>query len=240
MSDTQRSVDTRRTYEQVADRIRALIKAEGLTCGARLPAERDLSSLLGVSRASLREALIALEIGGRIEIRSGSGIYVSAGRRADMAALGLGESPADLLQARLALESAVASLAAARASRLGLQGIEEAVEEMRESIAYGFKPVEADRRFHLRIAEQSGNQVLVGMVANLLDGRNSPIASRMSVHVETADSWKSALEEHEVILRALKSRNPQAAAAAICHHLQASHGRWIGEPNDLWIAPALI
>lgn len=240
MSDTQRSVETGRCYDRVADRIRALIEAQGLMQGARLPPERDLALLLGVSRASLREALIALEIYGRIEIRSGSGIYVSAGRRGDAPAFCLGDSPADLLQARVALESSVASLAAARASQLGLQRIGEALEEMRESLANGCKPVEADRRFHLRIAEQSGNQVLVGMVANLLDGRNSPIASRMRVHVETADSWKSALAEHEAILRALKSRNPQAAAAAICHHLQASHGRWIGEPNDLWTNPALM
>jgi DNA-binding GntR family transcriptional regulator len=60
----------------------------------------------------------------------------------------------------------------------------------------------------------------------------------MSVHAETLPSWQSAVKEHEAILRALKSRNPQAAAAAMCHHLQASHGRWIGEPNDLWIAAA--
>jgi DNA-binding FadR family transcriptional regulator len=208
--------------------------------GARLPAERDLASLLGVSRASLREALIALEISGRVEIRSGSGIYVSAGRRSDALPFSLGESPADLLQARVALESFVASLAAARASTVGLQRIEEALDEMRESLADGCKPVEADRRFHLTIAEQSGNQVLVSMVANLLDGRNSPIASRMSAHVENFHSWKSALAEHEAVLRALKSRNPQAAAAAICHHLQASHGRWLGESNDLWVSPTLM
>jgi DNA-binding FadR family transcriptional regulator len=225
-------------YEQVADRIRALIEAEDLTEGARLPAERDLALQLGVSRSSIREALIALEIYGRIEIRSGSGIYVSASRRSDAAVLCLGESPADLLQARVVLESSVANLAAARASKPGLERIEAALEEMRQGLARGDKPVEADRLFHLSIAEESGNSVLVGMVRTLLDGRHSPISSRMSVHAETLPSWQSAVKEHEAILRALKSRNPQAAAAAMCHHLQASHGRWIGEPNDLWIAAA--
>jgi DNA-binding FadR family transcriptional regulator len=238
MSNNSRSVDGRRLYEQVADRIRALINAGDLTEGARLPPERDLALQLGVSRSSLREALIALEIYGRIEIRSGSGIYVSASR-GDASLFYLGESPADLLQARVVLESSVANLAAARASKPGLERIEAALEDMREDLADGASPVEADRRFHLSIAEQSGNSVLVGMVSTLLDGRHSPI-SRMSVRTETPHSWQSALEEHDAILRALKSRNPQAAAAAMCHHLQASHGRWIGEPNDLWIAAAMV
>lgn len=241
MSNHQRSIETRRLYEQVADRIKALIEAEGLTNGARLPAERDLATQLGVSRPSLREALIALEIDGRIEIRSGSGIYVCpVTHRNDVAALSLGESPAELMQARVVLESAVATLAAARASKLGLQRVEEALEDMREGLANGYKPVEADRRFHLSIAEQGGNVVLADMVGTLYDSRHSPISSRMSVRGETLKSWQSALAEHESILRALKSRNPQAAAAAMCHHLQASHGRWVGAPAELPISTAPV
>ncbi|MFG6432912.1 FadR/GntR family transcriptional regulator [Roseateles sp. LYH14W] len=226
-------VETRRLYEQIADRIRALIDAEGLLEGARLPGERNLASQLGVSRPSLREALIALEVEGRIEIRSGSGVYVCpSGRRGDSSALGLGDSPGELLQARAVLESAVITLAAARVSTLGLLRVEEALGEMRDELARGCMPVEADRRFHLSIAEQSGNSVLVGMVGALFDDRHSPISSRMSMRAETMDSWQAALEEHEAILRVLKSRNPQAAAAQMCHHLQSSHKRWVGEPIE--------
>ncbi|KQV50192.1 GntR family transcriptional regulator [Pelomonas sp. Root1217] len=240
MSFHHRGVETRRLYEQIADRIRALIDAEGLVEGARLPGERDLASLLGVSRPSLREALIALEIDGRIEIRGGSGVYVCpSGRRSDTAALSLGDSPEELLQARVVLESAVATLAAARVSTLGLHRVEEALEEMRDGLARGYKPVEADRRFHLSIAEQGGNSVLVGMVGALFDSRHSPISARMSVRAGTEHGWQSALDEHEAILRALKSRNPQAAAAQMCHHLQSSHRRWVGEPTQHAIEAAL-
>ena len=67
-----------RLYQQIADRIRQLIKSEGYRVGSRLPSERDLSTKLGVSRPSVREALIALEIEGAVEIRIGSGVYVTA------------------------------------------------------------------------------------------------------------------------------------------------------------------
>ena len=78
MANPHRSGETRRQYQLVADRIRALIETEQIAPGARLPAERDLALQLGVSRPSLREALIALEIDGRVEIRGGSGVYVTA------------------------------------------------------------------------------------------------------------------------------------------------------------------
>jgi GntR family transcriptional regulator, transcriptional repressor for pyruvate dehydrogenase complex len=240
MSHHHRSVEGRRTYERLADRIKALIDAEGLKEGERLPAERDLALQLGVSRSSLREALIALEIYGRIERSNGSGVYVcSASRRGDVAALCLGESAADLTQARVVLESAVAMRAAARASAAGLQRVEEALEDMRRSLGNWCKPVEADRRFHLSIAELGGSAVLVGVVGTLFDGQHDPISSRMRGRGETAHSWQAALAEHEAIIRALKARDPQAAAAAMCHHLQTSHGRWLDEPTEQSLDAAL-
>ena len=201
--------------------------------GSRLPAERDLALKLGVSRPSLREALIALEIDGRVEIRGGSGVYVCAAPvGADPATSSLGESPAELMQARVVLESSIITLAAARVNKAALQRVGDALDAMRDDHASGRKPVESDRRFHLSIAEMAGNSVLVGVVGTLFDGRHSPIGSRMSGQVESTQTWHAALAEHEAIYRALEARNPQAASAAMCSHLLASHGRWIGEPAD--------
>ncbi|RZJ06821.1 MAG: FadR family transcriptional regulator, partial [Rubrivivax sp.] len=206
------------------------IADEGLATGARLPAERELALQLGVSRPSLREALIALEIDGQVEIRGGSGVYVCAPPLGSSGATSaLGESPAELMQARVVLESAIITLAAARVSKAGLQRVADALNAMREEHLRGDKPVDADRRFHLSIAEMTGNAVLVDMVGLLFDGRHTPIASRMSGGQETPRTWQTAMAEHESIYRALEARNPQAAAAAMCGHLQASHGRWVGE-----------
>lgn len=229
----QRVGETRRQYQLVADRIRALIEEEGLKPGARLPAERELAQQLGVSRPSLREALIALEMDGRIEIRGGSGVYVcEAALDGPNATSALGESPAELMQARLVLESAIITLAAARVTKAGLQRVGDALATMRDDYGQGNWPVDADRRFHLAIAEMAGNSVLMGLVGTLFDGRHSPLALRMSGQVESAQTWQAALSEHEAIYRALEARNPQAAAAAMCSHLLASHGRWVTDAPD--------
>ena len=234
MASHHRAGESRRQYQLVADRIRAVIEEEGIAVGSRLPAERELALQLGVSRPSLREALIALEIDGRVEIRGGSGVYVSAAPAGagETATSALGDSPAELMQARVVLEGAIITLAAARVTKAGLQRVEEALSAMREEHLHGRKPVEADRHFHLSIAEMAGNSVLVGMVGALFDGRHSPIAARMSGQVESTRTWQAALGEHEAIYRALEARNPQAAAAAMCTHLLASHGRWAGEPAE--------
>jgi len=71
-------VESRRLYQQIADQIRDMIERGGFDAGTRLPPERDLAQQLGVSRPSLREALIALDVEGRVEVRSGSGVFVSA------------------------------------------------------------------------------------------------------------------------------------------------------------------
>ena len=229
MSTHHRAGEARRQYQLVADRIRALIDEERISAGSRLPAERELALHLGVSRPSLREALIALEIDGRVEIRGGSGVYVcTPPSDGEMATSALGESPAELAQARVVVESAIITLAAARVTKAALHRVEDALNAMREDNANGRQPVESDRRFHQSIAEMAGNSVLVGMVGTLFDGRHTPLASRMSGRTENPHTWQAALSEHEAIYRALEARNPQAAAAAMCNHLTASLGRWVG------------
>ena len=78
MASPFKPVESRRLYQQIADQIRELIDRGGFDAGTRLPPERDLAQQLGVSRPSLREALIALDVEGRVEVRSGSGVFVSA------------------------------------------------------------------------------------------------------------------------------------------------------------------
>lgn len=233
MSSQHRAPETRRQYQVIADRVRHLIAEQGLVAGARLPAERELAQQLGVSRPSVREALIALEIEGWVEIRGGSGVYVCDKPGDGGETPSLGESPAELMQARLVLESAVVTLAAARATKEGLQRVEKALAAMREQHAQGFKPVEADRRFHISIAEMTGNAVLVELVGKLFDGRHSPLSARMSSEAESSPQiWRVALDEHEAIYRALEARSPQAAVAALGGHLQASQGRWVSQSAE--------
>jgi DNA-binding FadR family transcriptional regulator len=218
----------------VADQIRTVIEASRFSPGTRLPPERELALQLGVSRPSLREALIALEIEGIVETRMGSGVYVCTPPAAPAALERpmLGESPSELMQARSMLESAAIALAAARATRQGLDRVRTCLDAMRNDIRRGHSPLEADRRFHVTIVELTGNTLLVRLVGELFDGRHGAISSRMSLRAENARSWQTAFEEHEAIFRALELRDPQEAAAAMCGHLRASHERWIEQSGS--------
>ena len=229
MPPSAKPPETRRLYQHVADQIRGFIKDGGIAAGTRLPPEREFALQLGVSRPSLREALIALEIDGRVEIRMGSGVYVCQPPSAERATPALGESPSELMHARAALEGAVISLAAARVTRQGLQRVRDSLEAMRRDHTTGRNPLENDRRFHLTIAEMSGNSVLLRLVSELFDARHGALPSRMSVRSENVHTWDQAMAEHEAIFRALEARDPQAAAAAMGTHLRASQERWVGD-----------
>ncbi|MFZ5551254.1 MAG: FadR/GntR family transcriptional regulator [Pseudomonadota bacterium] len=228
MSATSKAGDTRRPYQQVADQVRAVIEEGGFLPGSRLPPERDLALQLGVSRPSLREALIALEIEGRVEIRMSSGVYVCAPpERAGAEAPMLGESPSELMQARAVLEQSVVTLAAARATRQGLERVRACLEAMRLDMQRGQAPIQSDRRFHVAIAELTGNSILARMVGELFDGRFGAISSHMASRAESTFSWEEAFHEHELITLALESHNPIDAAAAMAAHLKASRERWV-------------
>src|SRR5438105_6296377 len=123
------SIEPRRLYRQIADQIRTLIRAGEFTAGSRLPPERDLARQLGVSRPSVREALIALEVEGLVEVRVGSGIYVRhaplAPKREELPAE---TGPFELLRARWIIEGECAALAAKSATKAQLQGMKEALD----------------------------------------------------------------------------------------------------------------
>ena len=220
-----------RLYQQIADQIKALIAKGTFKVGDRLPAERELALQLGVSRPSLREGLIALDVQGNVEIRGGSGVYVcpQPGPRAPKATPELGESPRELMQARAALESAVMILACAHGTDKQLKQLRTLVTRMRADNLAGSGALELDRRFHITLAEMGGNSVIARIIAELFDERHSPISAKLSSRYENARSWKAALKEHEAILRALEARDPIAAQAAMLSHLRASELRWVGD-----------
>lgn len=228
MNGQAKIIEPRRLYQQVADQIRELIEGGEFQPGTRLPAERELAQKLGVSRPSLREALIALEIDGSVEIRMGSGVYVlpeSASQPTRTKSLG--ESPSELMQARSTLEGATILLAASRIDPAALSALRSNLDEMRGDIEGGRKPLDQDRKFHTIIAEQSGNSVLARLVADLFDERHSPISAQLRVKFEDKDTWAFALQEHEAILAALEAKDPLLAQAAMHIHLESSRRRWI-------------
>lgn len=231
MASLFRPVESRRLYQHIADQIRELIDRGGFEAGTRLPPERDLAQQLGVSRPSLREALIALDVEGRVEVRSGSGVYVSAMKpdRAPGRTAAMGESPSQLMEARSVIEGEVVMLACARITEEPLARLRGLLKDMEAAIERRRTRVDLDRQFHLTLAEVSGNSVLSRLVGELFDERHSPISAKISSRFESTRTWKAALKEHEAILKAVEARDPIAAQAAMRAHLKASAMRWVGD-----------
>ncbi len=215
----------RRQYRQVADQIMALVAAQGLAGGQRLPSERDLSERLGVSRPSLREALIALEVEGWIEIRKGSGIYL--GESGSGHALHAdAESPMELLQARCILESAIAEQVAPLVTPDLVAALDDNLRQMAAAMDRTPLAIRIDGAFHDLIASGLGNSVLSGLIAQIFQRRLTPIFARYSAHFEGPPTWREALAEHRLIRDALAARDAAASAAAMRHHLTQSQRRF--------------
>lgn len=210
-----------RLYRVVADRIQELIRNEHIAAGERLPSERDLATKLSVSRASLREALIALELGGVIEVRGGSGVYVSEvpepAPAADLAEAGPG--PFEVLSARRLIESEIAAIAARVATDSAVDAILQAVIEMEKNHANYSSNEQADRNFHLAIARATGNSALVGSLNYLWDQRGR-LWHKLKEHFQTEELRQETLKDHRRILEAIAAHDPAAARKAMRAHLE--------------------
>ena len=234
-----RVVETTRLYRQIADQIVSLIDSGEFPTGSRLPPERELAGLLGVSRTSVREAIIALEIAGRVEVRGGTGIFVTRppARKPPVPEAKVGDSgvgPFELLAARAMIEGETAALAAKHARKADLAALRETIVRMREHAEDDGERDAADRAFHVRIAEATGNGALAHAVANLWDLRRGDLWSRIEVHFHTAALRAKTLADHEAIVAALAARDADGARRAMHRHLE----RVVREFQRRWDEPS--
>jgi len=221
------AVDNRRLYRQIADQIASLIEGGEYGQGSRLPPERDLAKQLGVSRPSVREALIALEVEGYVEVRVGSGVYVLGPRaRGAGAALPADSGPFELIKARWLIEAECAALAAKHATKAQVRAMEEALEQMEEERNRGTVPLAGDRLFHLRIAEAASNSALVLVVKTLWDQRTGPLFLRLEHHYDTPALWTVAMREHRDIVAAIARHDVAGARAAMRRHMNHAAKRF--------------
>ncbi|HQU48113.1 MAG TPA: FadR/GntR family transcriptional regulator [Casimicrobiaceae bacterium] len=222
------SIEPRRLYRQIADQIRGLILAGEFSPGSRLPPERDLAKQLGVSRPSVREALIALEVEGLVEVRIGSGIYVlgPGGGGDEAAANDAAAGPFELLRARYVIEAECAALAAKSARKAQIAAIEVSLDDMERDRRDGRQPLASDRLFHLRIAEATGNGALVQVVKLLWEERTGPLYKQLEHHYDSPELWTAAMAEHRSVLKAIAQRDPAAARSAMQRHLNHAYKRF--------------
>jgi GntR family transcriptional regulator, transcriptional repressor for pyruvate dehydrogenase complex len=218
-------IEPRRLYVQIADQIQALIAGGEFQPGSRLPAERELAKRFGVSRPSLREALIALEVQGYVDVRPGSGIVVrTPGSVApdDTA----DEGPLEVLRARMLIEGEIAAEAAKEMKVKDVATLEGILLTMEGEQAEPSVRLAGDRQFHRYIAAKLGNKVLLRLVMGLFDQRDTPSARQFANHFDNANTWFSVAAEHRKIVAAMTTRDPGQARKAMRDHLRKAHNRW--------------
>lgn len=221
------AVEARRLYRQVADQLRSLIDSGEYAVGSRLPTERELAEQLKVSRPTVREALIALEVEGRLRIRVGSGIYViEPAAIAAPATASVIEGPFELLRAREFLESAIAEEAARVATKDDVARIDASLVAMENVEHPGEASMVHDRAFHVAIAGSLGNAVLVRVVGELFDQRLNPYFTQLAHYFESPGTWRTALDEHRAVRDAIAAHDPDTAREAMRNHLARSQGRF--------------
>jgi DNA-binding FadR family transcriptional regulator len=218
------AVEPRRLYLQIAEQLRRLIRKGSIAPGERLPAERDLARQLGVSRPSLREALIALEIEGLLDVRVGSGIYVGQGGRGGP--IGGDSGPFEVIRARWMIEGECAALAAKHGTDAQLRAIRKAHADLQREAQRHHNPLGADRAFHVRIAQATGNSALELVVQTLWDQRVGPLYRALEVKLEYPAMAGETLGEHKVVLDAILARRPAAARAAMRRHMDMTKKRY--------------
>jgi GntR family transcriptional regulator, transcriptional repressor for pyruvate dehydrogenase complex len=208
-----------RLYEQVAEQITAWIAENGLTRGDKLPPERELAARLGVSRATLSQALVALEVIGAVAVRHGDGTVVSDSPRQARIVEAIrahADRLPEIIETRDALETKIAALAAVRRTDDDLARIDDALAAMAADIEAGGRGVEGDERFHGAVTSAAHSLLL----ARLMDEIGDLIRETRIESLSQPERPLNSLAGHRAIAEAIRAGDAAAAAAAMHDHVE--------------------
>lgn len=219
MSEALRPLTRPRLYEQVVQRLREHVADSGLRAGDRLPPERELAERLGVSRASVKQAIVVLEVQGLVEVRHGGGTYL---RRESLEIEPVDELVArkrrlpDVLDAREALETKLAELAARRRTDADLAELDAALADMRREVADGRLGLDGDRRFHAAVTAAAHSALLADFMRTIA----GEIAESRGESLRQPGRPSRSLAQHERIAEAIRAGDARAAVTAMRRHLR--------------------
>ncbi len=216
---TSPAPEARKLYQQVAAAVADAIQRGEYLPGQRIPSERELADLHKVSRPTIREAMIALEVIGVVRSRHGSGIFVVDNPPLDAPTVGLDIGAFELTEARRLFEAEAAALAAVSIDDAEIAALEALIGDIERENQEHVSGERADREFHLTIARATRNSAVVDVIESLWNARDrSPLCQHMLERAR-AVGVVPRVDEHQVILAALRERNPKAARKAMRDHL---------------------
>src|SRR5919107_5620356 len=218
MAPSMRPVNRPRLYEQIVERIHDHVVHAGLRPGDRLPPERELAARLGVSRASVSQALVALEVLGMVDVRHGDGAVLLApvSRLHLVAALRAHQDRLpEVIEARDALEGQLAGLAAQRRTDEDLAAIDAALAAMEADVSSGGRGVAGDELFHAA-GTRAGHS---GLLARLMQEIAELVRETRLESLGQPGRPQASLASHREIAEAIRHRDAAAATRAMHDHI---------------------
>jgi DNA-binding FadR family transcriptional regulator len=212
----------------IATKLRRAIEDGTYSHGQRLPAERDLAVYFGASRTTVREALRQLETGGLVIRKVGSGTFVHwptlgfSGNIADMT------SPLELMEVREAIEPHLARMAVVHAAGKDLELLEKALEELENAAGDQAAFSAADERFHMALAEATGNPLMSWIYGQINDVRCHDQWNAMKRKVLGEEAIAIYNRQHRMLVEAIRRRDTHAAVAIVTEHLQKARDDLVG------------
>ena len=203
---------TRRLFWNIVNNVEALIDSGVYSAGSRLPPERELAEMYDVSRPTIREAIIALEVRERVEVKTGSGVYVTAQHTTALAEKII--SAFELTQARALVEGEAAALAAATIQPDELEALKQTLIDMKNPKL----AEEADLHFHEIIAKATRNNAIEMSINNLWDIRRTDPEIIAAYQDVCSQSINDRLQEHTAIYEAIAKKDSSTARKAMHSH----------------------
>jgi GntR family transcriptional repressor for pyruvate dehydrogenase complex len=206
-----------RLYELLAERLVEHVARAGLQPGDRFPAERELAAQFGVSRTSIRQALVSLEVQGVVTVRHGGGVFLAAPAARDPLR-GLWERQqrlSDIYAVREALEVKIAELAAIQRKDQDLRRLEQALAHMEADIDAGGIGAHADAAFHEAVTQAAHNPIMADLMAYV----SAQVWESRIVSLSQVGRPPLSLTGHRDIAAAIIDGEPAAAAAAMQAHI---------------------
>ncbi len=207
---------------EIAANLRRDIAKGALTARERLAPERELAAQFNVARGTVREALTRLAEEGLVEIRPGSGTYVTEQQPSETSSAILNARPLELIDARFAIEPHMCRLAVLHARRQDLDQLESFLEQMEDCAHDSVKFSQLDTSFHTLLAESTGNTLLIWVLSQINTVRGQEQWSRMrnlTLNEETINNYNI---QHRQILNAIRTREPERAAVLMKEHLESA------------------
>ena len=220
MDDALRPLARPRLYEQVVGSLRDYVTARGMRVGDRLPPERELAERLGVSRTSVRQAIVALEVQGLVEVRHGGGTYLTRDRLEPEPLERLVDRRRrlpEILEARDGIETKLAELAALRRDDGDVAEMDAALADMSAAIDRGELCVAEDRRFHGAIIAAARSPLLADFMSHL----DSEVDESRRESLRQPGRPAQSLAQHAKVADAIRAGDPAAAATAMHAHVES-------------------